>query len=124
MFQLSEKHELRDIHVEVTIWLNLIADDGPYGECNALKPIMQLHNNLWDAWFYIMDSVSNGSKWLVQFRVRVGTGTEPLQRVLPLKNPDHCNWAGFTTTNPAFQTHNFDSNGVSEFWLYRDMINM
>jgi len=57
-----------------------------------------------------MHSVSNGSNLLVQFRVRVGTGTEPLQRVLPHEIPDRCNWAGFTTKNRAFQTHNFGSN--------------
>ena len=55
-------------------------------------------------------SVSNGSNPLERFRVRVGTGTEPLQRFLPQENPDRCNWAGFTTKNPAFQPHNFGSN--------------
>jgi hypothetical protein len=60
-------------------------------------------------------SVSNGSNPLERFRVRVGTGTEPLQRFLPHENPDHCNWAGFTTKNPAFQPHNFGSNQVFEF---------
>jgi len=55
-------------------------------------------------------SVSNGSNPLERFRVRVGTGTEPLRRFLPHENPDHCNWAGFTTKNPAFQPHDFGSN--------------
>jgi len=50
-------------------------------------------------------SVSNGSNPLEPFRVRVGTGTEPLQWVLPHNNLDRCNWAGFTTKNPAFQPH-------------------
>jgi len=29
MFWLSETYVLRDIYVEVTVWLNLIAADGP-----------------------------------------------------------------------------------------------
>jgi hypothetical protein len=55
-------------------------------------------------------SVSNGSNPLARFRVRVGTGTEPLQRFLPHENPDLSNWAGFTTKNLAFYVHNFGSN--------------
>jgi len=42
-----------------------------------------------------MLSVSNGSNPLERFRVRVGTGTEPLQRLYHMKNPDRCIWAGF-----------------------------
>jgi len=57
-----------------------------------------------------VSGVSNGSNPLVQFGVRVGTETEPWQWVLPHKNPECCNWAGFTTTNPAFQPHNCRSN--------------
>jgi len=72
----------------------------------------------------LASSVSNGSNPLERFRVNIGTGMEPLQRILPHENPDHCNWAGFTTNNPAFQPHNFGSNQVSEFWLYCDMISM
>jgi hypothetical protein len=53
-------------------------------------------------------SVSNGSK--SPGRVRFRPGTEPLQRVLPHENPDHCHWAGFTTKNPALQVHNCQSN--------------
>ena len=55
-------------------------------------------------------TVGKGSNPLVWFRVRVGTGTKPLQRFLPQENPDRCNWASFTTKNPAFQPHNFVSN--------------
>jgi len=55
-------------------------------------------------------SASNGSNPLERFQVRVGTGPELLQRALPHENPDLCNWAGFTTKNPAFQHHNFGSN--------------
>jgi len=55
-------------------------------------------------------SVSNGSNKPDQFQVRVGTGTEPLQQVLPYENRDDCNWAGFITKNPVFQPHNFGSN--------------
>jgi hypothetical protein len=55
-------------------------------------------------------SVSNGSNPLEQFRVSVGTGTEPLQRFLSHENLDYSTWAGFTTKNPAFQAHNFGSN--------------
>jgi len=69
-------------------------------------------------------SVSNGSSLLEGCRVRVGTGTEPLQWALPHENPDRCKWAGFTTKNPAFQHHKFGSNQVFEFWSYRDMISM
>jgi len=69
-------------------------------------------------------SVRNGSNPLEQFRVRVGTGTELLQRVLPHKNSDCCIWLGFTTNNPAYEPHNFSSNWEFEFWLYRDMMNM
>jgi len=42
-------------------------------------------------------SIGNGSNQLQQFRVRVGTGTRQLQRILLYENPDHCNWAGFST---------------------------
>jgi len=55
-------------------------------------------------------SVSNGSNPLERFRVRVGTGPELLQWVLPHENPDRCNWAGFTSKNPEFQRHIFSSN--------------
>jgi hypothetical protein len=55
-------------------------------------------------------SVSNDSNPLEQFRVSVGTRTEPLQRFLPHENLDYSTWAGFTTKNPAFQAHNFGSN--------------
>jgi len=55
------------------------------------------------------NSISNSSNLLERFRVGVGTGTELLQRFLPHKNPDRCNWAGCTTNNPAFQPHNFGS---------------
>jgi len=60
-----------------------------------------------DTW--LGSSVSNGSNPLVQFQVRVGTWTEPLQRFLPHENPDSCNWVSFTTNNPAFQHYNFGS---------------
>ena len=55
------------------------------------------------------DSVSNGSKFPVQFRVRFQHRTGPLQRILPYKNPDRCDRASFTTKHPAFQPHNFRS---------------
>jgi len=45
-----------------------------------------------------------------RFRVRVGTGTEPWQWVLPHENPDHGNGAGFTTNNLGFQLHDYGSN--------------
>jgi len=45
-YWLSKVYQLHDISVEVTVWLNLVADDGPYGEQNDLKPIMQLHDNI------------------------------------------------------------------------------
>jgi len=48
-------------------------------------------------------SVSKSSSPLEQFRVRVGTGTEPLQQVLPHKNPDRSNWASFTTQPRQFK---------------------
>ena len=66
--------------------------------------------------------VRNGSNPLERVRVRVGTGTEPLQRFSPHDNPDRCNWAGFTPKNATFQPHKFASNEVFEFWLYCDMI--
>jgi len=68
-------------------------------------------------------SVSNSSNPQEQFRVRVGTGTEPFQWVLPHENPDHGNWTSFTTKNPAFQPPRFASNWIFELWSYRDMIN-
>jgi hypothetical protein len=82
----------------------------PYGLCqcrytssvNGASTIFGLVN--------MVIRVSNGSNPLEQFRVRVGTGTEPLQRVLPHENLDRCHWAGFTTKNPAFQVHIFGSN--------------
>jgi len=59
-----------------------------------------------ESWLMAVDrlgsSVRNGSNPLEQFRVRVGTGTEPLQRFSPYENPDLSNWAGFTTKKPAF----------------------
>jgi len=67
---------------------------------------IQLEAVIMRAW----SSVSNGSNLLGQFRVRVGTRTEPLQRVWPHKYPDRCNWAGFTTKNPSFQPHHVSSN--------------
>jgi len=63
---------------------------------------------MWMNWLYQIEteqqvrSVSNGSNQLERFWVVNGTETEPLQRALPHENPDHCNWAGFTTWNPAF----------------------
>ena len=63
---------------------------------------------------YSTTSVSNGSNQLVWFLVRVGTGTEPLQQVLPHNNQKCCNWAGFTTQNPAFQPYNVASNSGSK----------
>jgi len=38
-----------------------------------------------------LTSVSNGSNPVVRFEVRIRTGTESWQRVLPHQNPDHCN---------------------------------
>jgi len=55
-------------------------------------------------------SVSNCSNPLERVWVRVRTGTEPWQQVLPHKNPDCCHWACFTTKNPSFHAHNFGSN--------------
>ena len=69
-------------------------------------------------------SVSNGSIFPRWFRIQFRPGTEPLQRILPHQNPDHCNWAGFATTNPVYQHHKFGSNSVSEFWSYHKTINM
>jgi hypothetical protein len=57
-----------------------------------------------------MMCVSNSSNLLDQFQVKVGTRTEPLQQVSPHKDPDGCNWIGFTTKYPAFQSHNFGAN--------------
>jgi hypothetical protein len=68
--------------------------------------------------------VSNSSNPLERFWVRIGTGTEPLQRALPRENPYGCNWVGFTTKHPVFQYHNFASNYVGEFWWYRDVISI
>jgi len=44
--------------VEVNVWLNLIVDVGPMRESNTLEPIMQEHDNLWDAWFSIIEAGS------------------------------------------------------------------
>jgi len=59
---------------------------------------------------YLKTSVSNGSKFPGRFRLRFRPRIQPLQWVLPYKNPDHCNWAGCTTKNPAFEHHKFGSN--------------
>ena len=47
-------------------------------------------------------SVSNGSKLLEWFRVRVGTGTEPWQGFSHMKNPDRWHLGRFSPQNPAF----------------------
>jgi len=60
--------------------------------------------------FKVTSSVSNGYKFPVRFRVRFQPGTSPLQWVLPHKNTDCSDWAGFTTKNRAFQPDNFRSN--------------
>ena len=52
---------------------------------------------------------SNGSKSPVRFWAQFQPSTGPLQCVSPHENPDRCNWAAFTTENPAFQPHNFGS---------------
>jgi len=70
-----------------------------------------------------MLSVSNSSNPLEWFRVKVGTGTKLLQQVFAHESLDHSKSAGFTNKNPASEVHNFSSNQVCEFWLYRDMIN-
>jgi len=58
-FWLPERNELQDIYVEVTVWSNLIPDDGLRRERNALKPITQLHDNLWDA----LSSIEKPGLW-------------------------------------------------------------
>jgi len=47
-------------------------------------------------------SVSNGSNPLERFQVRVGTRTEPWQRVNHVKNPDRRHLGRFPPQNPAF----------------------
>jgi hypothetical protein len=66
-------------------------------------------HNAWQC-FWFPPSVSNCSKPLELFRVRVLTGTESWQRGLPHNNPDCCYWAGFTTKNAACLLHNYGSN--------------
>jgi len=91
---------------------------GQYRDHTLYQP-----NHLYSIWLarpkivYQLPTVtgSNGSIPLERCGVRVGTGTELLQRVLPHDNPHRCNWAGFTTNNPVFQHHNFVSNQVFQF---------
>jgi len=52
-------------------------------------------------------SVSNGSKPLERFRVRVGTGIEPLQRVLPHEKPGPLLLGRFPPENPAMASPGF-----------------
>jgi hypothetical protein len=59
---------------------------------------------------YPMPSISNGSNLLEQFRVRVGTGTEPLQQFYHMKNLDGCIWASFHLKAWPLQAEIFGSN--------------
>jgi len=72
----------------------------------------------------ISSSVSNGSNPLELFRVRVGAGTEQLQRFYHMKTPDRRIWAMFHLPTRLLQAQIFRSNPVCEFWLYREMINL
>ena len=53
---------------------------------------------------YVSSSVSNGSIFPGRFRVRFRPRTELLQWVPPHENPDHCQWAGFTSKTRHFNT--------------------
>jgi hypothetical protein len=77
--------------------------EGEWYPANLLVELSQCASN-------VIASVNNGSHPRERFRLRVGTGIELLQRFLPHENPDSCNWAGFTTKNPAFEPLNFGSN--------------
>jgi len=93
-FKLSEK---------ITVATSNVREGPPWRTNSSIKcPPNQQNGPL--------SSVSNGCNPLERFRVRVGTGRELLQWFLPHENPYRCNWAGFTTKNPAFQPHNFGSN--------------
>jgi len=60
--------------------------------------------------FLYPSSITKGPKFPIQFRVQFQPGTRLLKWVLPHENPNNCDWASFTTKNPAFQPHNFRSN--------------
>jgi hypothetical protein len=52
-------------------------------------------------------SVGKCSNRLKLFRVKVGTGPEPLHWAFPHENPVRYNWAGVTNKYPKFQHDNF-----------------
>ena len=58
-------------------------------------------------------------------RVRVGPGTEPLQRFFQDDNPGRCNWAGFTTKNQHLNLTNlapvmyWSSDRIATWSVYR-----
>jgi hypothetical protein len=62
----------------------------------------------------LVTSVSNGSKLVVRFRVRVGTELEPVDGVLPHQKTEPHRAHGFLAGSTLPQTQNFDSNEVFE----------
>jgi hypothetical protein len=60
--------------------------------------------------YYVFTTISNRSIPLERICIKVGTGTDLLQRFLPHENPDHCHCAGYTTKNPELPIRNCSSN--------------
>ena len=76
----------------------MLANDYSIGHVDGPKWNWRYH------WCFLT-SVSNSSNLLAWFQVRVATGTEPLQWVLPQQHPYCCKSASFTSENQAFQYH-------------------
>jgi len=72
----------------------------------------------------ISSGVSNGSKFPGRFRVWLRPKQDNCNGSCHMENPDRSKWGSFTTKNCTFQVHNFASNYVFEYWLYRDMISI
>jgi len=63
----------------------------------------------------LISSVGNGSNQLEWFQVRVGTGTEPCQWFLHMKNPDRWHLGQFPPQNLAFESP--DISLQSSIWV-------
>jgi hypothetical protein len=68
-------------------------------------------------------SVSSGYTLPGQFQVRFHMNPHHCNRCYHMNNLYHRKWASLATQHLVFGSHNLDSNPVSEFWSYCDIIN-
>jgi len=90
-------------------YLTVVAAAAAYGVIESVV-IQVCSSQLHGSSRLVGASVSNGSNPLEGFPVRIGTGTEPLQRFYHMNNPDCSIWARFLLKTQPLQAQIFRSN--------------